>query len=227
MDQRRREVGVGLARQPLHRGDQDAARLRLELLLGLLERVAPKRAKLVLALEQHLLAQLLADLLGVELRNALEPLANVLGEVADRVARLLDRAALAVQALLALLQLEIEKRQGLLVGPDLAQPDVRLDLAPVEFAVELGPLLLDLRCLPSASPPPAATAASRRATSISSVACSWATRREYRVTSQTTINPTSPPKKRESGNAASVSPPGRVGAISATVAKAKYRVWLT
>ena len=145
VDERRRQVGVGLARQPLHRGDQDAARLRLKLLLGLLERVAPHRAQLVLALEEHLLAQLLADLLAVELRHALEPLADVLGEVADRVARLPDGAALAVEPLLALLQLEVEERQGLLVGADLPQPDIGLDLAPVEFAVELGPLLLDLR----------------------------------------------------------------------------------
>ena len=37
---------------------QDAPRLRLQLLLGLLERLAPQRPQLVLALEEHLLAQL-------------------------------------------------------------------------------------------------------------------------------------------------------------------------
>src|ERR1017187_1547916 len=79
VDEGRREVRVGLARQPLHRGDQYPARLGLQLLLRLLQGIAAQGPQLVLALEEHLLAQLLSHLLPVELRHALEPLAHVLG----------------------------------------------------------------------------------------------------------------------------------------------------
>jgi len=127
------------------RGDEYPARLGLELLLRLLERLSAQRAQLVLALQENLLAKLLPDFLAIELGHALEPLAHGLGKVADRVARLPYRGALAVQALLALLQLKVEEAERLLVGLDLAKPDVRLDLPPVEFAVELRALFLDLR----------------------------------------------------------------------------------
>src|SRR5581483_2809804 len=144
LDDRRGEVVVRLARDPLHRGDEDPPRLGLQFLLGLFERRAAQRAQLVLALEQNLLAQLPADFLRVHLRYALEPLAHALRQRADRVARLLDRGALAVEPLLPLLELVVEQRQRLLVRADFAQPDVALDLAPVEVAVQLRALLLDL-----------------------------------------------------------------------------------
>jgi hypothetical protein len=63
----------------------------------------------------------------------------------ESVARLADRGAFPVQALLPLLQLEVQQAQGLLVRLDLAEPDIRLDRAPVELAVELGALVLDVR----------------------------------------------------------------------------------
>ena len=143
LDDGRGEIVVGLARDALHRGDEDAARVVLQLLLGFLERGAAQGAQLVLAFKQHLVAERGADLVGVELGDALEALADVLREIADGVARGLDSGALAVEALLPLLKLVIEEREGLLVRADLAEADIALDLAAVELAIELGALLLD------------------------------------------------------------------------------------
>ena len=148
LDQRGGKVVVGLARQPLHRGDQHAARVGLQLLLGLVEGLAAERAQLVLALEHDLLAERLADLLGVHLRDALEPLAHALGKGAEGVAGLPHGGILAVEALLLLLELVVEERKRLLVGADLAEAHVGLDLAAVKLAVGLGAALLDLHLGP-------------------------------------------------------------------------------
>ena len=101
----------GRPASPLHGGEQNALRLLLQFLLGLLEHLAPERPDFVLALERHLLAQRLLDLRGIHLRHALETLARAAGEVADGVARLLDGGGLAGEALLFLLQLVVEERQ--------------------------------------------------------------------------------------------------------------------
>jgi len=85
-----------------------------------------------------------ADFLAVELRDALEALPHALGKGADGVPRLPHRHVLAVQPLLALLQLVIEQRERLLVRADLAQADIALDLATVELAVHLRALVLNL-----------------------------------------------------------------------------------
>ena len=115
----------------------------LQLLLGFLERLAAERPQFVLALEQHLLAERLLDLPGVHLRDALEALAHALGKIADGVARLFDGGGLAREALLLLLELVVEERERLLVGADLAQLHLDLDLPPVEIPVHLRALGLD------------------------------------------------------------------------------------
>ena len=109
LDDGRGEIVVRFAGDALHRGDQHPARLVLQFLLGFLHRRPAQRPQFVLTFEEHLLAQLFRNLLGIELGNSLEPLAHALRERTHRVPRLLDRGALAIQALLSLLQLVIEE----------------------------------------------------------------------------------------------------------------------
>ena len=144
-DQRGRQVVVRLAREPLHRGDENPARIGLQLLLGLLQGLPAQHAQLVLALKQDLLAERAADFLGVHLRDAFEALAHAFRQGAHRVPRLPHRGVLPIEALLLLLELVVEQRQRFLVRPDFTEPHIGLDLAPVEFPVGLGALLLDLR----------------------------------------------------------------------------------
>ena len=75
--------------------------------------------------------------------DALEAFAHVLGQIADGVPRLLDGGVLAHESFLFLFQLVIEQRQRFLVGTDLAELEVDLDLAAVKLPCHFGPLGLD------------------------------------------------------------------------------------
>ena len=223
LEKRRGQVVVRLGRDPLHGRDQDALAGALQLLLGFLHRLAPQRPELVLALQQHLLAQLALDLLRIHLRDALQALADVLGQGPDGVAGLLDRGPLAVEPVLALLQLVVEQGEGLLVGPNLAQADVGFDLPAVESrfnSARRSAISNSAFCFISS----AATAASRRATSANSFACSRAMRRDCRARAQTRKKPTPRPERIGTRNEAeidqSIAPLGAV-ALSAIKRAAK------
>ena len=65
--QRRRQIIVRLARDALHRGDENPPRIGLQLLLRLLQNLPPHRPQLILTLQRDLLAQGSPDVLGVHL----------------------------------------------------------------------------------------------------------------------------------------------------------------
>ncbi len=144
VDKRGGEIAVRLARDPLHRGNQDPSRLVVQVLLGLFDGLAAQHPQLVLGLKQHFLPELALDLLRVHLGNAFEALSNALRQGPDRIARLADGGIFPVDPLLALLELVVEQGERLLMGADFSQPHVRLDLPAVEFPVQFSALFLDL-----------------------------------------------------------------------------------
>ena len=105
-----------------------------ELGFGLVEHILAERPQFLLAFEEDLVAEGLPDLLGVEIRHAFEALAQGRGFVTDGVAPLFDGRRLPGETLLAGVQLKVQQGQRLLVGPDLPELGLDLDLPAVELA---------------------------------------------------------------------------------------------